>query len=126
MPKDFSKYYRAEEAKAKAVSEGNQDQYNMQQPLDVSKYRELIHTTNHLKYSVQDGQKLNQWLAKLELYINLGVEKSERIHISPPKGAWYQHRNPAGCFCCEDQDMISYMYHVLQIIAHKYPNFIIK
>lgn len=123
--KDTSAYYRKQEQKAKDVIEGNQDQYNTLNPLDISQYKQQVQTST-LKYTPQDGENLTQYLAKLKLYIDLAHEKSSRIHIDPPKGAWYQHRNPAGCFCCEDQNMIWHMYAILQIIRHSYPRYIIK
>ncbi len=125
MPKDFSNYYRKEELKSKAVKEGNQDQYNTLNPLDITQYKRQVQQST-LKYAARDGETLKQFTAKLELYMNLGLEKNERIHIDPPKGAWYQHRNPAGCFCCEDQNMIHYIFNILQILAHQYPKYIIK
>ncbi len=123
--KDMSKYYRQQEQKSKNVKQGNQDQYSTLKPLDVSLYKQQVQTST-LKYTPHDGENLQQYLAKLKLYIDLGHEKNARIHIDPPKGAWYQHRNPAGCFCCEDQNMIWHMFAILQIIATKYPKFIIK
>ncbi len=118
----MSKYYHQQ---AKNVKEGNQDQYNISKPLDISLYKQQVQSST-LKYAAQDGEKLYQFNAKLKLYIDLGVEKNTRIHIDPPKGAWYQHRNPAGCFCCEDQNMIFYIFNILKVLEEKYPNFIIK
>ncbi len=120
--KDMSKYYHQQ---AENVKQGNQDQYSTNKPLDVSLYKQQVQTST-LKYAAHDGENLQQFLAKLKLYIDLGHEKNARIHIDPPKGAWYQHRNPAGCFCCEDQNMIWYMYAIMEIIKEKYPKFIIK
>ncbi len=120
--KDMSKYYKQQ---AENVKNGNQDQYSALKPLDVSQYKQQVQSST-LKYSAHDGENLEQFLARIKLYIDLGHEKSARIHIDPPKGAWYQHRNPAGCFCCEDQNMIWYMYAILQIIKEKYPKFIIQ
>ncbi len=98
----------------------NQDQYNTSDPLDITVYKRMLHDSTD-KYKLQDGEKLSQFVTRVQLHIDIGFEKNERIHISAPKGAWYQHRNPAGCFCCEDQNMIAYLINILHILAIKYP-----
>ncbi len=98
----------------------NQDQYNTSDPLDITQYKRMLHQ-NTAKYALQKGETLSQFTTRVQLHIDIGYEKNERIHISAPKGAWYQHRNPAGCFCCEDQNMIAYLINILHILAHQYP-----
>ncbi len=114
-------YWKKELAKVSAVTNGNQDQYNMVNPLDITQYKALVKDSS-LKYAVHNGEKLYQFLARVQLYMDLGLEKNKDIHIYAPKGAWYQHRNPAGCFCCEDQNMIHYLFNILKILEHTYPD----
>ncbi len=118
-------YWKKELQKVESLKAGNQDQYNMVKPLAISQYKELTRNSS-LKYAVRDGEKLYQFTARLQLYMDLSLEKNKDIHIYAPKGAWYQHRNPAGCFCCEDQNMIHYMFNIFKIIEHTYPDITIQ
>ncbi len=125
--KHDEQYIRAQLDRVNAITSDrqNQDQYNTDNYMDITQYKNLLKNSSE-KYKIRDGETLKQFTSRIELHIDIGLEKNERIHITPPKGAWYQHRNPAGCFCCEDQNMIHYLLNVLMLVSHKYPTFILQ
>ncbi len=117
-----NKYYEDEIRKLELQRKNLKDQYNT---LDVNQdlgNTESYIPTPSLVYSPILGEKLSAYFDKLKIYRKINYEKNTKAHITPPKGAWYTHRSPLGCFMCEDQQMINVMLEIIGILAKRYPD----
>ncbi len=91
------------------------DQYSTNQPrVDEFDVRNIF-TLNH-KWKPNKGEKLKDYLPKLKIHIETAIEYSRKTHINGPKGSWYSHRNPMGCFACGLSDILLTTYHILSYI----------
>ncbi len=108
------------EVKIQRQIEGIHDQYNsLENIIQKEDYRKILHAD--LEYTPKEGETYESYSARAKIYANFNAKKNIKSHISGPKGAWYTHRNPAGCFCCEDMNLISVLIQTLRLIAIKYP-----
>ncbi len=74
-----------------------------------------------LNYSPSKNELYVSYFEKLQIYVKLCTKKNIKTHILSPKGAWYTHRNPQGCFACEDLNLMSVMLNVIGMMASKSP-----
>jgi len=114
-------YYDKEIRKLELQSKNLKDQYNT-----LDENQDLGHTENYiptpsLAYSPTKEENLESYFKKLKIYRKINYEKNTKAHINTPKGAWYTHRSPLGCFMCEDQQMINIMLEVIRILSQRYP-----
>jgi len=95
------------------------DQYNS---LDNHEYT-YTETRNNsdLEYAPSKGQTLHSYAIEAEIYAKTGFKTNERSHINAPKGAWYTHKSPQGCFMCADQNLISVLIDVIKYLSTIYP-----
>ncbi len=117
-----NKYYEDEIRKLELQQKGLKDQYNT---LDINK--DLGNTpeyvpTPSLAYSPSKNETLESYYQKLKIYRKINYEKNTKAHITPPKGAWYTHRSPLGCFMCEDQQMLNVMLEIIRILSLRHPS----
>ncbi len=118
------RYIREQLDKVEAIKEDRWDQYSTDESsLDLGKYQNIV-KDNTIDYSVRKREKLIDWLQRIEIYVKLGADLNAKSHITPPKGAWYTHRSPMGCFMCKDQDMIHYLLNVIRLLTHNHPDYI--
>ncbi len=96
------------------------DQYNTLEKRDYT-YTETI-INSDLEYAPSRGQSWHSYCIEAIIYAKTGFKTNERSHIKPPKGAWYTHRMPQGCFMCADQNLISVLIDVIKVMSSKYPN----
>jgi len=116
-----NKYYEDEIRKLELQRTGLKDQYNtLDENQDLGNTKSYIPTPS-LAYSPIKDETLESYYAKLKIYRKINYEKNTKAHITPPKGAWYTHRSPLGCFMCEDQQMINVLLEVIRILSQRYP-----
>ncbi len=116
-----NKYYEDEIRKLELQQKGLKDQYNT-----LDENQDLGNTPSYkptpsLPYSPSLNETLENYYEKLKIYRKINYGKNTMAHITPPKGAWYTHRSPLGCFMCEDQQMINVMLEVIHILSKRYP-----
>ncbi len=97
-----------------------QDQYNSTENIIVKEDYEKILQAD-LEYAPKKGETYESYYARLKIYVEYARKKNIKSHISGPKGAWWTHRNPSGCFCCEDMNLMSVMIQTMHLQALKYP-----
>jgi len=117
-----NKYYDAEIRKLELQRKNLKDQYNT-----LDENQDLGNTSSYtptpsLAYSPSKDENLKSYFEKLKIYRKINYEKNIKCHINTPKGAWYSHRAPQGCFMCEDQQMINVMTEVIRILSLRYPS----
>ncbi len=115
------KYYQEELAKIEKQRKGLRDQYNtLDKPYDENDIEAVIQSS--LEYTPSKGQTLESYAENLKIYYKMCCKKNIQTHINGTKGAWFTHRNPAGCFACEDMNLMSVMMDVIRLLASKYPD----
>ncbi len=95
------------------------DQYNTLENREYT-YTETKVNSN-LEYAPTKGQTWHSYAIEATIYAKTGFKTNERSHINAPKGAWYTHRNPQGCFMCADQNLIAVLIQVINEMSSKYP-----
>ncbi len=101
-------------------TEAYHDLYNN---LDKPEYNYTEKVVNSdLEYSPSKNQSWHSYAIEASIYAKTGLKTSDRSHINTPKGPWYTHRHPNGCFMCADQNLISVLIDVIKLMSSKYPN----
>ncbi len=95
------------------------DQYNTLEKREYT-YTETV-INSDLEYAPTKGQSWHSYSIEAAIYAKTGFKTNERSHINTPKGPWYTHRMPQGCFMCADQNLISVLIDVIRIMSSKYP-----
>jgi len=96
------------------------DQYNTLEKPEYD-YTEKV-VNSDLEYSPSKNQSWHSYAIEASIYAKTGMKVSDRSHINTPKGPWYTHRHPNGCFMCADQNLISVLIDVIKLMSSKYPN----
>ncbi len=94
-------------------------QYTDEEKLDKNDYKKV--TNANIDYAPHRGETWNEFAGRIKIYADLNAEKNRLTHIDGPRKAWYTHRNPQGCFMCEDTNLISLMRRVIAYMAWKFP-----
>ncbi len=116
---DENDYYNRTMEKLERQQRGLRDQYNtLDNKFEEEDYTRVLKTD--LEFSPKIGENILSYAKKLIIYAEHNAKKNIQTHINGPKGAWYTHRNPAGCFACEDTNLIAIMIDVIMIMAHKH------
>ncbi len=95
-------------------------QYTSEEKMDPNDYKNIIHA--RLKYTPKQGETWQKFSEALAIYTDLAIEKNRNIHINGPRKAWWSHRNPMGCFMCEDVNLISAMLKIIKLMASQHPD----
>ncbi len=99
---------------------GLRDQYNsLDNKIQKEDYEQVLRAD--LEYTPKEGETIQSYAARAKIYQQFNAKKNIQAHIAGPKGAWWTHRNPSGCFCCEDMNLLSVLSKTLSLIGHKYP-----
>ncbi len=116
-----NKYYEDELKKISNQRAGLRDQYNtLDNPYDENDIEKIIHAD--LEYAPKPKQTYKSYCENLRIYYKLHCKTNIQTHINGPKGAWYTHRNPSGCFACDAMNLLSVMLQTLELITSKYPD----
>ncbi len=104
---------------------GLHDRYNsLDNPIDEDDYKNVVKST--LDYSPSENDTYTGYYEKLKIFVKLCSQRNIKTHIAGPKGAWYTHRNPQGCFACEDMNLMSVMCDIIGLMASRTPDTLFK
>ncbi len=118
MSKEYLKEMRALELQEKKL----RDRYNTEEKSrDIHDYKRIV--SAKIKIAPIGGEKLSDYVKRLIVYQNLAKEKNWETHVDNPYKTWHTHKNPLGCFMCEDTQFIGVTIQVLQVIADTYPEY---
>ncbi len=95
-------------------------QYTDAEKLDVNDYKKLVNAT--ISYAPHTNEKWSEYAIRAKIYANISADKNRLTHIDGPRKAWYTHRNPQGCFMCEDVNLISCLIRVIQEMSDIFPD----
>ncbi len=116
-----NKWYEDEIEKLSRQRNGLRDQYNtLDNPYDEHDIEKIIRAD--LEYAPKSKQTWKSYCENLRIYYKLACKKNIQTHVNGPKGAWYTHRNPSGCFACEDMNLLSVMLQTIELMASKHPD----
>ncbi len=99
--------------------QGLTEKYTNEPRLDPNDYHNVVRS--RLEYAPKTGQTWKQYADTLGIYTKLASEKNRLTHIDGPRKQWWTHRNPMGCFMCEDTNLISLMLKVIIAMAAEHP-----
>ncbi len=118
--KDMSDYYDKQLKKLAIARENLTDQYNsLDNPYQETDYKKILHAD--LQFTPKKDETILSYATRIKIDSNYNAKKNIQSHINGPKGAWYTHRNPGGCFMCEDTNLISVLVQALLILAENHP-----
>ncbi len=98
-----------------------EDQYNsLRNKYNPQEYdNDILETdTNWLPIK---NETILSYYKRLEIYNKINLKHNVQSHINGTKGAWWTHRNPGGCFMCDDINLLQTMLNVIGNLAKKYP-----
>ncbi len=116
-----NKWYAKEIRRIQLAKDNLNDNYNtLDEPVDLHATQRILNA--NIQFGPKEGQKWLSYLEQLKIYVKFNQDRNERSHINGPKGPWYTHRSPAGCFMCEDTNLMSVMLQTMEIMVNQYPN----
>ncbi len=116
MSEEYLRQMRALELQEKDLT----SQYTDLEKIEINDYKKVINA--NITYAPHKGETWKNFSIRIKIFTDLASEKSRKTHIDGPRKAWYTHRNPLGCFMCEDMNLISLMSRVIDEMASKYPD----
>ncbi len=118
----MSKEYLEEMRKLEHQEQHLTSQYTDEEKLDSNDYRSIVNAPSIC--TPEKGERITHYADRLQIYCKIAAEKNYKTHIDGPRKAWYTHRNPMGCFMCEDTNLISVMRRVVGLLAIENPKYI--
>ncbi len=101
-------------------SSENKDRYNtLEESEDKFSYRKIVNA--QIDLAPTSDEKLEQYLQRIKIYEKIARDKNWNTHVDNPYKTWHQHKNPMGCFMCQDTQFIRVLVQVLQVINELYP-----
>ncbi len=82
-------------------------------------YQKIIHSESD--YAPQQHMEIQEYIYIIKAQRKIRYTKNYNTHIDTPKGCWYTHKRPDGCFMCDDMQMITVLCQALEFLAKKYP-----
>ncbi len=95
-------------------------QYTDLERIQPEDYKSVVNS--NVTYAPHKGETWKNFALRIEIFADINAETSRKTHIDGPRKAWYTHRNPAGCFICNDMNLIHLMKRVIGEMAHNYPD----
>ncbi len=106
---------------ARMLSNLPHDQYNsLRNPYQSQDYNRELNESD-TDWLPTENETILSYHARLTIYAKINLKHNVQSHIDGPKGAWWTHRNPGGCFMCDDTNLIHVMLNVIGNLAKKYP-----
>ncbi len=100
------------------------DQYNNIEKYDAMEDYQRIIQQSTLDYAIRKSENLENYISRLQIHIEFNAKKNIKTHIQAPKGCWYTHKSPLGCFMCDDLNMIHYLLNLLKTLAKYQPDYV--
>ncbi len=117
--------YEDEMAKLERQQRELHDQHNQEnQEWNSAEYARNLRATSTLKYAFNQNQTLESQMGKLQIYVEQASEKNNRSHVwNQGRGCWFTHKDKLGygCFMCEDVNLYSYLFSIIQYLVEKHP-----
>ncbi len=106
-------------------SSENRDRYNtLEENEDIHSYRKIINA--QIDLAPNSKESLSTYLQRIQIYEKIARDKNWNTHVDNPYKTWHQHKNPMGCFMCQDTQFIRVLVQVLQVILDIHPDLSFK
>jgi len=117
----MTEYYDKEMEKLEKIQKGLVDRHNSE-PLavDINDYQKIINAKTKLAPIM--GENWIKYVDRIKIYQEIARDLNWNTHVDNPYKTWHTHKNPAGCFMCNDTAMISVLVKVLECMASIYPD----
>ncbi len=102
------------------------DQHNTLVETEALEDYQRIIQQSTLDYALRKQETLQEYLYRIEIHVEINAQKNIKSHISAPKGCWYTHKSPLGCFMCDDMNMIHYLLNLLRSLAKHQPSLVLR
>ncbi len=116
----MSKEYLDEMRKLERQENDLTSQYTDLEKIDKNDYKKVVNS--NVTYAPHVGETWKEYSNRIRIYADINAKQNRLTHIDGPRKAWYTHRNPQGCFMCNDTNLISLMVRVLDEMSSRYPN----
>ncbi len=114
-------YFQREARRIESLRAHIRDNYNtLDEQSSEHDYKRVVNSNND--YSPHNNETYLQFHARVSIYARLSRDKNTKTHITNGKKVWYTHRNPMGCFMCEDSNLIQLLVDVIGYIASETPD----
>jgi len=95
------------------IDKDTMDRYNtLEANQDKNQYKKIINAKIALAPST--GETLEQYIQRIKIYQKIARDKNWNTHVDNPYKTWHTHKNPMGCFMCDDTQFISVLVQVLE------------
>ncbi len=88
------------------------------QPVSSHDYMRIVNAD--IQIAPSSSETLKHYIEKLKVYRDINYVKNWETHVDNGRKTWYTHKRPS-CFMCEDQQFITTLMSVLQVINHQNP-----
>ncbi len=97
------------------------DRYNTNdKQIDKSNYKKIVNADIALAPSSEES--LKQYVERIRIYQKIASDKNWNTHVDNPYKTWHVHKNPMGCFICQDSQFISVLVQVLEYLDRTIPD----
>ncbi len=86
---------------------------------EIYDYKDI--TNANIEFTPHKSETWKDYSNRIKIYAKISAEKNRLTHIDGPRKAWYTHRNAAGCFMCQDTNLISVLVRIVSLMGAKYP-----
>ncbi len=101
------------------------DRYNtLDANQDIHDYRKIVNS--QIDLAPISGEKLEVYIIRIKIYEKIARDINWNTHVDNPYKIWHQHKNPAGCFMCNDSKFIRVLVQVLECILDQSPDVVFK
>ncbi len=107
------------ELRKNAEKEDRDRHSTLDENIDIHAYRRIVNAK--INIAPTSTETLSQYVKKIKVYQEIAHQKNWQTHVDNPYKTWHTHKNPLGCFMCEDTAFIAVMIQVLEVLADKYP-----
>ncbi len=116
----MTEYYDKEMERLEKMQRGLHDRYNSEElKVDPNDYRKIINAK--VKLAPIGGEKWIQYIERIKIYQKIAFDKNWGTHVDNTYKTWHTHKNPSGCFMCEDSAFIAVLIQVLECMAEHHP-----
>ncbi len=115
----MSEEYLKQMRELERQEQGLKSQYTEEEKLDTNDYRTVVNA--NIDFAPRKQETWAQYSDRVSIYAKINATKNYKTHIDGPRKAWYTHRNPMGCFMCEDTNLIAILRRVIGLMAIQYP-----
>ncbi len=106
---------------SKDSTEYYKDRYStIEESEDINNYKKIVNAKLSLAPSSKEA--LENYITRIKIYQKISRDTNWNTHVDNPYKTWHTHKNPMGCFMCQDTQFIAVLIQVLQVINEQYPD----